>query len=111
MSVNCFEKMGTLSGEEMKKLICIPIWNKAKFLKKNCKIYHKLKLLKRKLNQKLNKNLFSEKKLFKESLGSSVTITTIDDEDQFGKLISISSDGYSRSQYDWGSIRVIRIWI
>ena len=47
------------------------------------------------LNQKLNKNLFSEKKLFKESLGSSVTITTIDDEDQFGKLISISSDGYS----------------
>ena len=47
------------------------------------------------LNQKLNKNLFSEQKLFKESLGSSVTITTIDDEDQYGTLISISPQGYS----------------
>lgn len=46
------------------------------------------------LNQKLDKNLFSEKKLFKESLGSPVTITTIDDEDQYGTLISISSQGY-----------------
>ena len=47
------------------------------------------------LNQKFNKNLFSENKLFKKSLGSSVTITTIDDEDQFGALISFSPDGYT----------------
>ena len=47
------------------------------------------------LNQKLNKNLFSENTLFKKSLGSSVTITTIDDEDQFGTLISISPEGYT----------------
>ena len=47
------------------------------------------------LNQKLNKNLFSENTLFKKSLGSSVTITTVDDEDQFGKLISISPEGYT----------------
>jgi len=47
------------------------------------------------LNQKLNKNIFSEYKLFKNSLGSSVTITTIDDEDQFGTLISISPEGYT----------------
>ena len=47
------------------------------------------------LNQKLNKNIFSEYKLFKNSLGSSITITTIDDEDQFGTLISISPEGYT----------------
>lgn len=47
------------------------------------------------LNQKLNYNIFSENILFKKSLGSSVTITTIDDEDQFGTLISISPEGYT----------------
>ena len=47
------------------------------------------------LNQKLNYNIFSENTLFKKSLGSSVTITTIDDEDQFGTLISISPEGYT----------------
>jgi len=46
-------------------------------------------------NQKLNYNIFSENILFKKSLGSSVTITTIDDEDQFGTLISISPEGYT----------------
>ena len=46
-------------------------------------------------NQKLNYNIFSENTLFKKSLGSSVTITTIDDEDQFGTLISISPEGYT----------------
>ena len=46
-------------------------------------------------NQKLNYNIFSENTLFKNSLGSSVTITTIDDEDQFGTLISISPEGYT----------------
>ena len=46
-------------------------------------------------NQRLNKNIFSEKTLFTNSLGSSVTITTIDDEDQFGTLISISPEGYT----------------
>ena len=46
-------------------------------------------------NQKLNYNIFSENTLFKKSLGSSVTITTIDDEDQFGTLISISPGGYT----------------
>ena len=46
-------------------------------------------------NQKLNYNIFSENTLFKKSLGSSVTITTVDDEDQFGTLISISPEGYT----------------
>ena len=46
-------------------------------------------------NQKLNYNIFSENALFKKSLGSSVTITTVDDEDQFGTLISISPEGYT----------------
>ena len=35
------------------------------------------------LNQKLDGNLFSESVLFKESLGDVVTITTIDDEDEY----------------------------
>ena len=47
------------------------------------------------LNQKLDGNLFSESVLFKESLGDVVTITTIDDEDEYGTLIAISSDGYT----------------
>ena len=46
------------------------------------------------LNQKLDANLFSESILIKESLGDAVTITTIDDEDEYGTLIAISPDGY-----------------
>ena len=47
------------------------------------------------LNQKLDANLFSESILIKESLGDAVTITTIDDEDEYGTLIAISPNGYT----------------
>ena len=47
------------------------------------------------INQKLDGNLFSESILIKESLGDYVTITTIDDEDEYGRLIAISPDGYT----------------
>ena len=46
------------------------------------------------INQKLDGNLFSESTLIKQSLGDYVTITTIDDEDEYGTLIAISPDGY-----------------
>jgi len=47
------------------------------------------------INQKLDGNLFSESTLIKQSLGDYVTITTIDDEDEYGTLIAISPDGYT----------------
>ncbi len=47
------------------------------------------------LNQKLDANLFSESILIKESLGDAITITTIDDEDEYGTLIAISTNGYT----------------
>jgi len=47
------------------------------------------------INQKLDGNLFSESILIKESLGDYATITTIDDEDEYGTLIAISPDGYT----------------
>ena len=47
------------------------------------------------INQKLVSNLFSASILLKESLGDAVTITTIDDENEKGKLIAISPDGYT----------------
>ena len=47
------------------------------------------------INQKLDGNLFSESILIKESLGDYVTITTIDEEDEYGTLIAISPDGYT----------------
>ena len=46
-------------------------------------------------NQKLDGNLFSGSMLIKESLGDYVTITTNDDEDEYGMLIAISPDGYT----------------
>ena len=47
------------------------------------------------INQKLDGNLFSGSMLIKESLGDYVTITTNDDEDEYGMLIAISPDGYT----------------
>jgi hypothetical protein len=47
------------------------------------------------INQKLDGNLFSGSILINESLGDYVTITTIDDEDEYGTLIAISPDGYT----------------
>ena len=47
------------------------------------------------INQKLDGNLFSESTLIKQSLGDYVTITTIDDEDEYGTLIANSPDGYT----------------
>ena len=47
------------------------------------------------INQKLDRNLFSGSILINESLGDYVTITTIDDEDEYGTLIAISPDGYT----------------
>ena len=47
------------------------------------------------INQKFDRNLFSGSILINESLGDYVTITTIDDEDEYGTLIAISPDGYT----------------